>query len=271
VGEARTDPSEPTYLRELRDLGCPVYMTAVDPEFPLSIAYPLERVRAAAPALLHRYFTSSAAYMIALAVADGFEEIGVYGIDCTVGSEYEQQKPAIEAWLMLAAGRGINVVVPPESALFKVPFMYCYEPPRTWPKQLVASESFLLERIKVHEEARQFRLRQHDKALGAIEGFQMLARKPGRRYAVVTPAGEDTGRAFMSSDDGATWAPIENAEIAAVIVASDEAARVHWDTYQKIEGAIEELRCLLTFTESTARGAKFPSVAGEGAADGRAE
>src|SRR5437899_2348017 len=81
-------------------------------------------------------------------IAEGFETIALYGIDCAAGSEYELQKPCLEAWLSLAMGRGVEVIVPPMSALFKTPFLYGYEAPRKFPRVLQASESFLLSRIE---------------------------------------------------------------------------------------------------------------------------
>lgn len=55
--------------------------------------------------------------------------IGVFGIDLVVGSEYFHEKPCAECWIGAAAlGRGIKLLIPPESALCKQLRRYGYEP-----------------------------------------------------------------------------------------------------------------------------------------------
>lgn len=141
--EHQPDASVPTYLDDLTTLGCPIYMLEVDISIPRSVRYPLENVLKMGP----RYFTSTAAYMVGLAITLGVEEIGLYGVDCSVGSEYEYQKPCLEWWMGVAAGRGIRVTVPETSALLKAPFLYGYEPSREWPRSASVSLSFLDARI----------------------------------------------------------------------------------------------------------------------------
>lgn len=96
----------------------PIYMPAAQPDFPSSVAYPVEAVIAKFGPWSD-YFTNGIAYMIALALFEGFREIHVYGVDMTHDSEYGPQRPCVEAWLSFARGLGVNVVIPEESALFK--------------------------------------------------------------------------------------------------------------------------------------------------------
>jgi hypothetical protein len=145
--ESRADVAVPTYLDDLKTIGCPLYMIAAEPIYPTSVKYPLEEVQAVVPPLYRSYFTSGVSYMIALAVKEGFEEIALYGIDCAAGTEYVNQRPCVEAWCSLATGRGINVVIPPQSALFKAMFLYGYEAPRKHPPVLRASTKFFTDRI----------------------------------------------------------------------------------------------------------------------------
>lgn len=64
------------------------------------------------------YLTSSAAYMMALAILEGATEIGVYGVDMAVDDhEYRHQRGCMEAWVGFAKGRGIKVTIPEESPL----------------------------------------------------------------------------------------------------------------------------------------------------------
>lgn len=54
--------------------------------------------------------------------------IAVFGIDLVVGGEYFHEKPCAEFWLGAAAlGRGIKVMIPPESALCKQLHRYGYD------------------------------------------------------------------------------------------------------------------------------------------------
>jgi hypothetical protein len=124
------------YPAWLKACPIPLYMLSAKPEFPQSIEYPrqqlidafqLESIR---PDLKEKgYFHSSVDYMIALAIYEGFEEIGVWGIDMTHDSEYAYQKPSGSFWLGFAKGRGIKVTIPKESALLKNEgYAYGYDP-----------------------------------------------------------------------------------------------------------------------------------------------
>lgn len=60
-----------------------------------------------------RYFTSSAPYMVALAIHEGYERIEVYGFEMSSQEEYGYQKPCFEFWLGMAMGKGLEVYIPP--------------------------------------------------------------------------------------------------------------------------------------------------------------
>lgn len=172
--ESRPDTAVPDYLDDLKDIGCPLYMIDRDPQYPTSLAYPLDEVRSAVPLLYRNYFTCGVAYMIALALAEGFEQIALYGIDCATGTEYMNQRPCVEAWLSLALGRGVDVIVPPQSALFKAPYLYGFEPVRRFPRVLKASESFLRDRILAYKTAHNNELQKLHQIEGAIEELESL-------------------------------------------------------------------------------------------------
>jgi len=74
------------------------------------------------------YFTSTIPYMMALALFEGFERIGIYGIDLIVGSEYFYQKACLEYWIGRAEGMGVEVEIPEDSALLKGSHLYGLEP-----------------------------------------------------------------------------------------------------------------------------------------------
>jgi len=103
----------------LRTASCPVYMQQRMDEFPSSVAFPVEDVTE--QGRLRSYFTSSIAYMIALAVHEGVSEIRLLGANMATGSEYAYQRAACEYWIGVAEARGINVYLPPSSPLTKGP------------------------------------------------------------------------------------------------------------------------------------------------------
>jgi hypothetical protein len=173
MADAQPDPGTPTYHSDLATMCCPIYMLDVEPQIPMSVKFPLTRVLSIAD---RGYFTSTAAYMVALAISEGFEEIAAYGIDCTVGTEYEVQKPCLEWWLGIAMGRGIKVTIPTTSALLKAAFMYGYEPTRKWPRVLKASEQFLDDRIAGHKQEHDRTREYLHKLQGAIEELTELKR-----------------------------------------------------------------------------------------------
>ena len=116
-----------SYMAFLQRLTCPVYMQERHDFLPTSVAYPLQEALDA----FGRCFTSTASYLIALAILEGFRTIGVWGIHLTAKNVYARQRPGIEYLLGVARQRGIRVYVPPESPL-RVP-----ENPRVMPTDVL--------------------------------------------------------------------------------------------------------------------------------------
>lgn len=73
------------------------------------------------------YFTSSIAWMIALAIHEGAEEIGLWGIDMVGECEYAYQRACCEYLLGIARGKGITVTLSPHSPLLRAERMYAFE------------------------------------------------------------------------------------------------------------------------------------------------
>lgn len=94
-------------------------------EWPSAFAYPKDAVLETFKHLQGaRYFTNSIAWMIAMAIAEGATEIGVWGVDMAQGTEYSAQRPSCEYWLGVAEGAGIKVHIPPTSDLLKSGALY---------------------------------------------------------------------------------------------------------------------------------------------------
>lgn len=96
------------YIARLQTANVPLYMQKA--YFPSAIAYPFK---------VARYYNSSVAYAMALAIHDGAEEIGLWGIDMADAEEYAYQRPNMEYLIGLAEGKGIKVYIPEESTLCK--------------------------------------------------------------------------------------------------------------------------------------------------------
>jgi hypothetical protein len=132
----------------IRDCGIPVFMSDLSPTLPTSVKYPVDRLIAKQGGL--DYFTSTVAFELAWAIdcidrdverrldagtstpagvkaLYGEYTIGIFGIDLIVGTEYDWQKACVEFWIGVGEGKGINFLIPPESALIKQMYRYGYE------------------------------------------------------------------------------------------------------------------------------------------------
>jgi hypothetical protein len=72
------------------------------------------------------FFTSSFAYMIAMAIQAGASEIALFGIDMASKDEYILQRAGGQYFMQKATERGIKVSVPFESDLAQAPELYGY-------------------------------------------------------------------------------------------------------------------------------------------------
>ena len=100
-----------------------IYMQEKRPEFPGAIEYPKDAmVKEFGP----YFWTSSLAYMIALAITQKPEVIGLWGVDMSAHDEWAHQRPGCFYFMQEATRRGIKICVPPESDLIQPPPMYGY-------------------------------------------------------------------------------------------------------------------------------------------------
>lgn len=70
------------------------------------------------------FFTSSIAWMMAMAIEAGAEKIALYGVDMAATEEYGYQRAGCQYFAMLAASLGIEVGTPPESDLLRPAPLY---------------------------------------------------------------------------------------------------------------------------------------------------
>lgn len=122
------DVRDQEYLSWLNAQDCPIYMWETHHDIPNSVRYPIEELIAKFGQPLgpeHQgnapYFTSTFAYMLALAIHEGYDEIHMYGIDLTSEEEYRYQRAGAEYLLGWAKALGIRVVIPQDCPLLKGP------------------------------------------------------------------------------------------------------------------------------------------------------
>ena len=64
-------------IPRLQEIGIPVYLAKADPNIPMSLTYPLYEVRS----VVGDYFGSTIAYMLALAIYQNRDRVGLFGVD----------------------------------------------------------------------------------------------------------------------------------------------------------------------------------------------
>ena len=111
------------YLQWLKDCPIPIHMVSKFEDIPNSVEYPIEEFANK----YGDYFYSTISYMLAWAINEGYEEIGIYGIDLSHDSEYEYQKPSAEYFLGIARGLGIQLRIASQSALLRGMYRYGYQ------------------------------------------------------------------------------------------------------------------------------------------------
>jgi hypothetical protein len=107
-----------------------IYMQEKRSAFPGAVVYPKDD-------MFERFgpyfFTSSVAYMFALAISMKPEAIGLWGIDMGAAGEYGYQRAGCHFFIWEAKKAGINLVVPPESDILEPAPPYGYrEASRMW-------------------------------------------------------------------------------------------------------------------------------------------
>ena len=106
----------------------PLYLTEPYLENPNVVVYPLSEVQAHYQEYCARpYFASSFAYMLALAMHEGYQTIGLFGCDLDWGRERMVEHGNLAFWVGLARGLGHTVMVPDGSAFLTHPARYGFD------------------------------------------------------------------------------------------------------------------------------------------------
>lgn len=96
-----------------------------DGDVPMAVRYPIERMEERFGA----YWACTFAYQIALALDEGFTDIGLYGVELCYGTMRERtvEWACVSFWIGLAQGMGVNIHLPPGSRLGRHSYRYGIE------------------------------------------------------------------------------------------------------------------------------------------------
>lgn len=133
-------PNHWEWLRESH--GKPVYMQAIDPLVPDSVAFPLDEVIALTD---KRYLEATVCDVLGLAILQGYEHVEIYGVEMSM-TEYKYQAECWRFWVGFAIGRlgKEHVVLHSGQHLFEGP-LYGYEGAFSFGKE------HFEERVKLHD------------------------------------------------------------------------------------------------------------------------
>ena len=160
------------YIKGLISLGCPVYMQKKWDQIPNSVEYPIKEILQS----MGGYFTNTISYEIALAIYEGATEIGIWGVDMAVGTEYAHQRPSCEYFLGVAKGLGINIFVPAEADLLKTRFLYGFQEQEktAWEKKVNKMMASMHQRMIDAENQERQSFMKKQQYIGALEAAKEL-------------------------------------------------------------------------------------------------
>lgn len=93
------------------------------------------------------FFTSTPAWMLALAMTMGVKQVGLYGLDMAAKSEYRQQRPGFHHFIYLAEQMGIEFTAPLESDILQPAPLYGYDLATPYGRKLEVRRKELMARV----------------------------------------------------------------------------------------------------------------------------
>ncbi len=131
------------YIEWLKVQQFPVYMQDQS-LVPNALIFPKDELVAE---FKDRFFTSSFAWMMALAIKMGATEIALYGIDMASRDEYIRQRPGFFFFQTEAERRGIKVSAPHESDIMQSPALYAYVDSTPFGRKIMARKQEVSGRV----------------------------------------------------------------------------------------------------------------------------
>lgn len=115
------------------------------------------------------FFTSSFAWMMAMAMKKGATEIALYGIDMASREEYIIQRPGAYYFFMEGKRRGIKMSAPYESDIMQPPTLYGFSEVTQFGRKLLARKGELRSRVDSMKQQRDGLSQQITYLEGALE------------------------------------------------------------------------------------------------------
>jgi hypothetical protein len=113
-----------------------VYVSAPDPRLPNGIVLNPQHLMDKFGAY---FFTSSLAWMMAMAIEQKPEKIGIWGVDMSATDEYGYQRAGMHYFMQKASEAGIEILIPPQADLANPIPLYGYK--EQWPMYWKLRES----------------------------------------------------------------------------------------------------------------------------------
>ena len=131
------------YIEWLKKQPFPVYMQDQS-LVPNALIYPKDDM---VKKFGNYFFTSSFAWMMALAIEQGASEIALFGIDMASRDEYILQRPGFGFFRYVAEQKGIKVWAPNESDIMQAPGLYGFSEVTPMGRKILAREKELKDRL----------------------------------------------------------------------------------------------------------------------------
>lgn len=141
------------YIEWLKQQSFPIYMqdnSIIERATP----YPLKEIIAEFGHQGRFFYTSSFAWMMAMAIKQGAKEIGLWGVDMASRDEYILQRSGGHFFIGEAIRRGIVVHIPKESDLAQPPALYGFDDSTNFMRKLCAREKELKDRVNPMKQQR---------------------------------------------------------------------------------------------------------------------
>lgn len=143
----------------------PVYMQSHYPQYPSSVAYPIDEMIL----MFGKHFDVTISYMFALAIYENYEEIRLCGVMMEHETEYDLQKASVDYFVGWARGKGIKVIIPPESDVGKSYRLYGYQTPLIIDKMSARRMAIAKELENIKQEQRRI----NDQVARHVGGIEM--------------------------------------------------------------------------------------------------
>lgn len=158
------------YIEWLKKQSFPIYMQD-NSLVPNAQAFPKEEM---VNKFGRNFFTSSFAWMMAMAIDQSATEIALFGIDMASRDEYILQRPGFYFFKFLAEQKGIKVWAPNESDIMQSPGLYGFSEVTPFGRKIIARQNEIKERLNGMRQQRDQLTHNITYLEGAIEDLQYV-------------------------------------------------------------------------------------------------